>query len=299
MERNAWADKYVDCVVKRAYTDMYMKTGMMVALLIIPAFIGLAISLAVTFSNGDLFNLDDEAPVAFVMCVMAECTIGSFLLFLMTRGSRNHLKRDLEWMDSLIGYVESRHVDASGMRRARGDAAKGAWTVKYVFSMIMWSATVAYTAVIGFAAYSDMSLIEGNIPYIIGLGHIFVIVQFIFTVSTTSRFPRKHDKVQCEFTRELSACLRRIGIHHPPLNPSTSGLGTFVSIILFVATLGLYSIPMALMGNMSLNRHLKKQWDYETDLMEKIIRDEGGVGVEGVKTGEPKGLARRVLGSLF
>ena len=55
----------------------------------------------------------------------------SFILFVLTRRSSSHLARDIVWMDSLIGYAESKGADTSALRSIRDDASKGRWTANY------------------------------------------------------------------------------------------------------------------------------------------------------------------------
>ena len=68
-----------------------------------------------------------------------------------------------------------------------------------------------------------------------------------------------------------------------------------IHIVLFVVTLGLYSIPLLLIANHGMNKHIRNQWKYETDLMMKIIRNEGGIGVEGFGSNQPSNAFLRFL----
>ena len=134
----------------------------------------------------------------------------------------------------------------------------------------------------------DMDVL--NVVY---LSYALLLIQFIFTTGTTYRFPAKHDDAQHRFTKELQRCLP--GIDQPAMGHEVRIGSRIIHIILFVVTLGLYSIPLLLLANHGMNKHIRNQWKYETDLMMKIIRNEGGIGVEGFGSNQPSNAFLRFL----
>lgn len=296
MERNVWADRFVDNVVRRSEQDVISKTVLITLLLILPVTLAFIFCGYVIGDNPDDF--DDPGGSALVMvivCMVCDMWMASSILFNLTRKAHRHLVRDIAWMEALEGYVESKGADASGLRRIGGQLSERGWKVRTAVSAVMFGAVTLFLAAIGVFMFLREGAFDVDVTRTVLLAYVMVLAQFVFTVSTTSGFPAKHDRVQCEFTEELEKRLGEIGVDQPAMGKSVRRLPTFVHAILFVVTLGLYSFPLLLMANHSLNVHIRSQWKYETDLMMKIIRNEGGIGVEGMGNNQPSNAFLRLL----
>ena len=121
MGRNEWADRFVDCVIRRTEWDALPKTNGIVLILVLPTIINIILTTTLLAFHQDIFPGDHSLIIATVMGIMVECYLAGFVLFSLAKRTRNHLARDRVWMDSLIGYVESHGADTSGMR---GGSAK-------------------------------------------------------------------------------------------------------------------------------------------------------------------------------
>lgn len=219
----------------------------------------------------------------------------SFILFVLTRRSSSHLARDIVWMDSLIGYAESKGADTSALRSIRDDASKGRWTAKGWVGTAFWLTVTAYTVIQGFILFYGTGSDDGRglMPFV--YVYLLVMAQFVFTLGTTAGFPYRHDQLQCEFSREFSARAARFGLEVDAMEPSVSKARWIVHIVLFAATLGVYSVVILLLANRRTNTHIRSQWGYESRVMISMIRHEDGVGIEGIGDNQPGNWLARLL----
>ena len=121
MERNQWADRFTDTVVRRTDYDSVPGTDTVVLILLIPAIFGLLVTTVILIYHADIFDDPFTTYIATAMGLLAQCGLAAFVLFSLANRTRRHVLRDTVWMDSLIGYVESHGADASGMRRVRDE----------------------------------------------------------------------------------------------------------------------------------------------------------------------------------
>ncbi len=298
MDRNEWADGFVDCVVKRSWKDSVLSTPVVLLALFIPLAISIVIVSYQYFIHSDIFDRR-ALELGVVMVMVVECGIASFILFTITRRSRNHLARDLDWMDSLIGYVESHGRDASDLRAIRKRASRGAWNARYAISAGIWILNVVY--IVGIVLYIRLGadLYSDPVMELLLLSYIMLMVQYVFTFGSTTGFPYRHDSLQCEFVREFRARADSFGLYVDPLEPSVPKSHPIVRAVLFVVTIGLFSIPLLLWCNHQMNKHIRTQWKFESDLVVSMIRFEGGIGIEGVGYNQPGNWLGRVLNNLI
>ena len=299
MERNQWADRFTDNVVRRTERDSDTSVYVVFLLLCIPMFLAIVFSFFVVETNQDIFDSMDIIEIAFSTIFVSECCIAGFLLYSYTRTDHDHQARDVEWMDALIGYVGSKGGDTSDMERIRKGIRTSGWSVKKAFSGAMLLVDLAILAVIGIAAFLNVGMLADRLFQMLLVCYAVLLIQFVFTVSTTVRFPFRHDRVQCEFTEALSVQLRGIGIPMEPMDRSVRRSYLLIHILLFIVTLGLYSCVLLLLTSYLTSRHIKTQWKYEQRLMMEIISFEGGVGIEGIGSNQPKGAVARFLKNLI
>ena len=96
MERNEWADRFVDNVVRRSDWDTITKTSVITLVLVFPIVFALLFSFYVFYENPDVF-LDSENSilVALVVSLVGECFLASLILFSLTARTHRHLRRDM------------------------------------------------------------------------------------------------------------------------------------------------------------------------------------------------------------
>ena len=294
MERNMWVDDFVDCVIRRSETDSVPSTYLVVLVIIVPlmlaqVFIASGLTALVDWFDGN------EYEVVYYMSLYAECCIVSFVLFVLTRRSSSHLARDIVWMDSLIGYAESKGADTSALRSIRDDASKGRWTAKGWVGTAFWLTVTAYTVIQGFILFYGTGSDDGRglMPFV--YVYLLVMAQFVFTLGTTAGFPYRHDQLQCEFSREFSARAAGFGLEVDAIEPSVSKARWIVHIVLFATTLGVYSVVILLLANRRTNTHIRSQWGYESRVMISMIRHEDGVEIEGIGDNQPGNWLARLL----
>ena len=294
MERNRWVDDFVDCVIRRSETDSVPSTYLVVLVIIVPLILAQAFIASGVTALGDWFD-GNEYEVVYYVSLYAECCIVSFVLFVLTRRSSSHLARDIVWMDSLIGYAESKGADASTLRGIRDEASRGRWTTKGWVGTAFWFAVTAYTIVQGFILFYGTGPEDGRglVPFV--YVYLLVMAQFVFTLGTTAGFPYRHDQLQCEFSREFSERAAGFGLEIDAMEPSVRKARWIIHIVLFAVTLGMYSVVILLLANRRTNTHIRSQWGYESRVMISMIRHEDGIGIEGVGDNQPGNWLARLL----
>lgn len=292
MERNQWADRFTDTVVRRTDYDSVPGTDTVVLILLIPAIFGLLVTAVILIYHAEVFDDPDTTYIATAMGLLAQCGLAAFVLFSLANRTRRHVLRDTIWMDSLIGYVESHDADASGMRRVR-DEIPHYYNISAFVSAGLWIVTTVIV-VAGGIAMSRAGLSDFAYDTLV-YAYLLVMVQFAVTLGSTIRFPYRHDDMQCRFTEELSDACSGFGLSVKPMEPSVRKPHSIANAILFVITLGLYAFILLLLANHRTNRHITSQWRYESHLMVSIIRFEGGIGVEGYGDNQPKNWLVRLI----
>ena len=294
MERNRWVDDFVDCVIRRSETDSVPSTYLVVLVIIVPLILAQAFIASGVTALGDWFD-GNEYEVVYYVSLYAECCIVNFVLFVLTRRSSSHLARDIVWMDSLIGYAESKGADASTLRGIRDEASRGRWTAKGWVGTAFWLAVTAYTIIQGFILFYGTGPEDGRglVPFV--YVYLLVMAQFVFTLGTTAGFPYRHDRLQCEFSREFSERAAGFGLEIDAMEPSVRKARWIIHIVLFAVTLGVYSVVILLLANRRTNTHIRSQWGYESRVMISMIRHEDGIGIEGVGDNQPGNWLARLL----
>ena len=294
MERNRWVDDFVDCVIRHSETDSVPSTYLVVLVIIVPLILAQAFIASGVTALGDWFD-GNEYEVVYYVSLYAECCIVSFVLFVLTRRSSSHLARDIVWMDSLIGYAESKGADASTLRGIRDEASRGRWTAKGWVGTAFWLAVTAYTIIQGFILFYGTGPEDGRglVPFV--YVYLLVMAQFVFTLGTTAGFPYRHDRLQCEFSREFSERAAGFGLEIDAMEPSVRKARWIIHIVLFAVTLGVYSVVILLLANRRTNTHIRSQWGYESRVMISMIRHEDGIGIEGVGDNQPGNWLARLL----
>ena len=298
MERNQWADRFTDNVVRRTERDSGTSVYVVFLLLCIPMFLAIVFSVFVVETNQDIFDSTGIIEIAFSTIFIGECCIAGFLLYSYTRTDHGHQARDVEWMDALIGYVGSKGGDTSDMERIRKSVRTSGWSAKKTFSGAMLLVDLVILAAIGIATFLDIGMLSDRSFQMLLVCYAVLLIQFVFTVSTTVRFPFRHDRIQCEFTEALSVQLRGIGIPMEPMHRSVRRSYLLIHILLFIVTLGLYSCVLLLLTSYLTSRHIKTQWKYEQRLVLEILSFEGGVGIDGTGSNQPKSAVARFLKNL-
>ncbi len=284
MGRNADADRFVDCVVGRGRYDSVTRTTLLLASMLVPAIFGAAIALLASSRYPDVFDPGRDAALAVAMIVSIECGMISFILLFMSRRSKRHMRRDMEWMSSLCDYVDSIGGDSAEMRRLAGKADMLGAKIDNGASMAIWAFTALFICAVGALSYSDADVLGPNVRPVCAACYVLLLAQYLLTAGSVSRFPSKHDMAQCDFTKALARELRSKGILIDPMKRSTGGLHPVVSTALFIVTLGLSSLAMIVVSNIRFNNHIKGQWKYEEKVMEALMKAQGASGLEGCRS---------------
>ena len=298
MERNEHADAFADCVVRRTEWDTVMNPAMVLATMLVPFIIAFVIIPLVL--PDDINTVFSE--VAFlaggITSLVTECCVISLLLYMMAGRTAKHQGRDMIWADSLIGYAASKGFDTTELESLAKKMHKKWRAPLKAISLLFFALNVLYLFIIAGVCFVGDGQI-GDMPYLLTLvGYALVLIQFLLTVGATYGFPFKHEKAQIAFTEELSSQLSRVGIDIGPMPRIVGRRHWIICILLFIITLGLFSIVMFVLACRNMNLHLHNQWDYEQHVLDVIITHEGGKGVKPVE-GLKAGMGKRILRSVF
>lgn len=298
MERNEFADDYIDRVVRRSEKDMIIKMKLALLAAVVPALMSAVVGTAVYSTNMDLF-VGDSMMVGMIVGISVECSILSFILYTFARRSYNHSRRDRGCMAALSGYAGSKGCDVSRLDEIRHRVTKRTGLPSLVMSFVMWVFTVVYLVILG-AMFRGGLTAEDDVVYMMAfVSYVLLLIQFLLTLGASYRFPYKHDSLQVEFSREFSDRCEEFGLRVKPMERIISKPKTILNILLFVVTLGLYTVVLLLASCYNMNKHLYAQWDSEEKLVNAIVEHEGGRGIEGIGTNQPESTVMRVLKNLI
>lgn len=292
MQRNQWADRFTDIVVRRTDYDSVPGTDTVILILLVPMLISVVVTSLLLAYHANVFDNADTLYITAVMGMLTECCLAAFVLFSLTNRSRRHVVRDTVWMDSLIDYAESHGADTTGMRSIRDEVPHN-YNISAFVSAGLWMVITAIVIVDGILM-SRAGLTDLTIRFLI-YAYLLVLVQFAVTLGSTAIFPYRHDDMQCRFTTEMSKACKSFGLSVKQMEPTVRKPRFIINVVLFVITLGLYAFILLLLANHRTNRHIMSQWKYESNLMITIIRFEGGIGVEGYGDNQPKNYLVKLL----
>ncbi len=305
MGRCKGADEFVNCVVRRGDRDMLLKPSLIIAALIVPLVAGYIIALSI-ITGYDMYDDDTEALVMLASALMAfivELCIVSFMIYCVSRRNRNHLKRDIVWMTSLCDFVDFHRGDSEDMRRILKKTSRATNKATAWLSMLIWIVYLALMVVAGIlllstdvSALEDALTAEATIIAITFTLLLLLLIEFVVTIGTVVGFPAKHDSNQAKFTKELGQQCAKFGLDVDPMGHDVKRRHQWIHLVLIVITLGLYGIVYLVVVCRDMNKHLRNQWEYETDLMERIVEFEGGVGIEATSEGEKSRAAKIISG---
>ncbi len=295
------ADDFVNCVVRRGDSDMMLKPSLIVLALFVPLVLG---GLLAAFLVTDSDMTDDEVGegliIVLLMALVAEMALVSFMVFCVSRRNRNHVKRDLVWMESLCDYVDFHGGDSDELRRMYRSASRSTNRFTAFISMVIWIALALFLVAVGAWFYfSDPADGIGTVAMVaVSLvpSLLLLLLQLFLTVGTVVGLPSNHDRLQAEFTAELKKQCSRFGLEIDAMEGTVGRTHTGVHLLLTVVTVGLYGFVCLVITCRRMNKHLRSQWDYETELADRIVKHEGGIGVEATAEGRPNVVVRTVGG---
>ncbi len=214
-------------------------------------------------SNSDHLSID----------VGVFCLILQFINYSMYLRMERHSKRDVTWRMSLIHCTESIGADTSEMY-----AKHESITVKDTFRMkIPCLVSIGITMIGLFYLVTrpiDPNSFDLFYPIAIFLLIGTPIIMFILTMPANLGYPYRHETEQFEFTEIMRGILAEKGIIIESFPRKVRHTRWAIHLVLFIITLGLYSLYILTMMFRSMNEHIRYQWEYETRLLKVFEGDE-------------------------
>ena len=103
---NAAAERFLNCVIKRNESDLFVSVTVLVLVILgSPSYIILSM-LRFQIETGYYYDIGHYYTVILFMTMAA-----AFILFMIARSLNMHVIRDIDWMDSLTEYAESKGKD--------------------------------------------------------------------------------------------------------------------------------------------------------------------------------------------
>lgn len=298
MERNAYADRFADCVVRRTEYDTVMKPGIILLTMALPALLALAVVTIVIDVNIGVNFTEEGVSAGILVALVTECCVIGYMLYMLSGRTARHQKRDDIWAEALIGYARSNGADTSEMEDlARRMHRRGRGPLR-ALSLVMWGFSVLFLLLLGVYLGLLSEPLDQRV-YLLGMiSYVLLLLQFLLSTGATYGFPYKHEKVQVEFTEAFSRRMDDVGLSFPSMKPLVGKPHSIIMGVLFVITFGLFSLVLFLLACRNMNIHIHNQWAYEQEVLDTIIRIEGGKGVRPVE-GAKVGAATRIVRSLF
>lgn len=309
MERNRGADEFVNCVVHRGDRDMMIKPWLFITSLLLPLVAGAAIATWILWNDSQTGyvhfpadSYDGCLSILVISMLSTGAALSSFMIFCVTRRNRNHLKRDGEWMAALCDFVDSHGGNTDNLRKISRRCSTTINGVIAKLSMIVWILLMLSIVGLGIWSHQLDSSADNEVSFaVIGIAGVpailLLFVQFILTFGSVLGFPARHDKIQSAFTEELKKQCAGFGLSVDSMPHKVLRRNLWMHAALLILSLGLYSFVYLFISCREMNAHLIEQWAYEENLMRRIIRFEGGIGIE--ICGNTSGKATRILNNLI
>ena len=298
MERNAYADMFADCVVRRTEYDTVMKPGIILLTMALPALLALAVVTIVIDVNIGVNFTEEGVSAGILVALVTECCVIGYMLYMLSGRTARHQSRDDDWAAALIGYARSKGADVSDMEALAKKMHRRGRSPLRVLSLVLWGISVIFLLFLGVYLGLLSEPLDQRI-YLLGtISYILLILQFLLSTGATYGFPYKHEKRQIAFTEEFSRRMGDIGLEFPSMKPLVGRPHRILMGLLFIITLGLFSLVLFLLACRNMNLHIHNQWGYEQKVLERIIEIEGGSGVRPVE-GARMGAAASIIRSIF
>lgn len=280
--RDEYADRFANCVVNRSEKDLIMRLPLtLITILVMPFVSGCIVYYLCEYYISKSYLHDSSLEIALFVFLTVFCSLISFTMCSMVSRSKNHSDRDMEWMDSLIGYASVKGCNTDLLKQKRNDANGYGLLLSQTLSYLFWGFTLVLL-ILSLFLFTSESL-SGFAWLGLILIYAVVLIQFIFTLGPAIRFPGNNDSIQSEFTFALRDQLALKGIHIDPMLRSVPNSHRIIWFILTVVTLGLFHVILVFYSIMALNRHMYSQWMYEEKLLKSIMDAEGATGIECYK----------------
>jgi len=273
MSRNVAADRFANNVFRRSESDLVIRLRLNLLISFLPVVIALVGVFIFKRSFGEDIIADNLLLIAAELCIIG------FILFLMSYRAYKHAMRDSEWMDSLIGYVDSKGCDISDMQACRDRMHAGIKRILMYVSCGLWAFNLLYLLALGLCLYLGVEIVSQHTMLFAFVSFMMVAFQFLVTSGITVFFPGRHDEIQSEFTESMKSSLEKNGVTVPSMVNSVHSRHMLIHVLLLIFTAGLYLVFLFFESSMKLNKHLYNQWDYEVDLLSSIMEEEGASGI--------------------
>lgn len=280
--RDEYADRFANCVVSRSEKDLIMRLPLtLITVLLMPFISGCIVYYMCEYYISMNYLHDSSLEIAMFVFLTVFCSLISFTMCSMISRSKNHLNRDMEWMDSLIGYASNKGCNTEIMKMKRDSISNFGLALSQILSYLFWGFTLVLL-VLSLYLFTTDSLSEFAWLGLIII-YAVVLVQFVTTLGPAIRFPGNNDRIQSEFTLALRDQLALKGIRIEPMLRSVPNSHRLIWLLLTVITLGLFHVILVFYSIVALNRHMYSQWMYEEKLLKSIMDAEGASGIECFK----------------
>lgn len=286
---NRFVDDFLTCVIGRSENDTIVRINSILLVMVMVPFVVIILVLdahwvystyiaedptqIISFSQFVLNHIDD-----FLGAHLVECTVGTYLLFMIMKELVNHCQRDMIWMDALIGYAGSKGCDTSAMEEVKG-SMKFERAILLAKIFLAWFVLVFFLCVAQALFLSNMNMDSQVGVYTINVLVMEMVIQIAFCGLYLFNVVQRFDASQVRFTELF---VDAMGDQLEGIEPMVSNIRThriLVHLLLVIVTLGLYSFPFFLVSVFRMNKHIDVQWPYEENLLNAILRKEGAIGI--------------------
>ena len=275
-KREVYGD-YVRMIEKRYDRDLIINIAPVLAALVLPLLLAVFLffitnSSIPAFSKFVFLGQDSPMSIWFVPVLVEPLILGMVIYRLYSR-LRSHARRDAEERGILIDYAEASDADVSELRALDKKARKmSRFPGRYpaLLALILMHVYVVACFLYFLPAAGSIEEMNGALAVIL---YAFVLVILLAVFVKVIRYPYQHEKNQMDFSRAFARAMDEDGDGFEKMTGVIKHHSLWVSVLLMVATLGLYTVVVLYQMFKNTNMHIKNQWAYEDRLLGDLAFD--------------------------
>lgn len=269
------ADRFLDCVLHRGGNDTVLLIAVMLfAIIGVPGFILYQI-VPLIIDYGVKYAFED-----FYVYLLFTSILVALFTYCMVSSVVRHHRRDVVWMVSLTEYAEAQGKVTTTMEPL-------CWKMKSLVSpgfkryLLISLVALMVVNIVQASLYTRLYAVTAYLEIVIAA---FIIINLGITDLYVMDRIQRIDSVQTSFTHEF--CGSMLG-EQPVLEEMNTGIrmrGLMPHIILMIATLGLYSLVLAVWSAHLMNVHIKAQWEYEEGVLRWMMAKDNLESIRVIET---------------
>lgn len=294
-------DRFLDCVLYRAEKDIIISP--LVMLLVVPgSLVFLLVFLIFIYLDwGVWFGLSDTGLYLTSLFLFMDV---AFIMYVLVKSITLHIRGDITWMDALAEYAENKGKDASELRSILGELSSTRIRWFRLASFVIFLGSVLMM-IISFFIFDFNDPYSAVSPFDVRTKVVLILAMAILCGTSFFGLIRVYriDDIQCRFTEVFTRVMGDSRFSRPmesciPLDMREAliamvAIASSITLAIYIALeyvegvkvplidspwvylLGFYFTSLFFYVLHILNRHIRIQWDYESELLNWMAVREG------------------------